>query len=132
MWKTQTWKFMNSKKANIYLCLPDFIATKIVMWKCHVDKSTNGRYNIILGRDLLTALEIYIKCYENFIIGDKQPYEGCLALMVDISNYDFTFITDKMVKREESFINSNVEKCMESESAIRSTRRVQRILDAKY
>ena len=36
---------------------------KIVTWKCHVDESTNGRYNMILGRDLLTALVMDLKFY---------------------------------------------------------------------
>ena len=52
--------------------------------------------------------------------------------MVDVINYDFKSITDKNVKPEESFVNSYVDKCLESDSAINSTRRMRRILDAKY
>ena len=61
-----------------------------------MDKSTNGRYNMILGRDLPTDL----KFYENVIIGGEGPYEGCLAIGIDISNCDFTYITDKIFKPE--------------------------------
>ena len=52
--------------------------------------------------------------------------------MVGVSNYDFKSITDKTVKTEESFVNSYVNKCFESDNAIESTRRMRRILDAKY
>ena len=51
--------------------------------------------------------------------------------MVALSNYDFTSIKDKTVKPEESFINLYVNKCFKSNSAIRSTRRMRRILDTK-
>ena len=39
---------------------------KIVMWKFHVDKSTAGRYDMIIFRDLLTNLGIDIKIYEQY------------------------------------------------------------------
>ena len=52
--------------------------------------------------------------------------------MVDVSNYSFKYITDKTVKPEESFVNSYVEECLESESAINSTCRMCRMLDANY
>ena len=111
--------------------LPEFSATKIVTWKCHVDKTTNGRYDMILGRDLLDALGLDINFSEKVTIGGEGPYEGCLATMVDASNYDFTCIIDKTVKPEESFINSYVDECLESDSVIISTRSICRILDTK-
>ena len=67
-WENQARKFMTSKKLNVNLCLPGFSATKIVTWKCHVDESTNGRYDMILGRDLLTALGLDLKFSENVIL----------------------------------------------------------------
>ena len=69
---------------------------------------------------------------ENVIIGGEGPYEGCSAPRVDVSNYNFTYITGKTVKLEESFINSYVNECFKSNSAIISTSRMRRILDAKY
>ena len=73
---------------------------KIVTWKFHVDEYTKGRYNIILGRDLLIALVLDLKFSENFIIGGEGTYEGCLSPMVDVSNYEFIYIIDKTVKPE--------------------------------
>ena len=62
-----------------------------------MDESTNGRYNTILGRDLLTALGLDL-FLDKIIIGDKGPYEGCSAPTVELSNYNFTSITDKIFK----------------------------------
>ena len=45
-------------------------------WKSHVEKPTNGRYDMILGRELLTALGLDLKFYNNVIIGGEGPYEG--------------------------------------------------------
>ena len=58
---------------NVDFFLPDFSATNIVMWKCHVDKSTNSIYDMILGRDIITALGLDIKFSENVIIGGEGP-----------------------------------------------------------
>ena len=69
MWETQAGKFTTSKKVNVDFCIPKFSATNIVTWKCHVDDSTNGRYDMILGRDLLTALGLDLKLSKNVIIG---------------------------------------------------------------
>ena len=57
-----------------------------MLCKCHVDKKTNRRYDMILGRDPLTALGMDIKFSENIIIGGDGPYEGCSEPMVEISN----------------------------------------------
>ena len=52
--------------------------------------------------------------------------------MVDVRNYDFNIIMAKTVKPEESFINSYVDECFESNSAISETQIMRRILDARY
>ena len=78
MWETQAGKFTTSKKVNIDFCPPEFSATKIVTWKFHVDESTNGRYDMILGRGLLTAPGLDLEFSKNVIIGGEGLYEGCL------------------------------------------------------
>ena len=117
---------------TIEFCLTEFSATKIVTWKCHVDESTNRRYDIIIGRDLLTTLGLDLKFSKNIIIGVEIPYKGCLSPMVDLRNYAFTHITDKTVKLEEPFINSYVNECLEYDSAISLTSQVRIILYNKY
>ena len=130
-WETQGGNFTTSKKVNIYFCLPEFSAAKIVTWKCHVYESTNDRYNIILGRDILIAPGLDLKFSQSIIIGGEGPYEGCLAPMVDIINYNITFVKDKTVKPEESFINTYVDEKFESDSATSSMRRMRIIIYAK-
>ena len=71
---------------NVDFCLLEFSTTKIVTWKCHVDRSINGRYYMILGRDLLTALGLDLKISDNVILGREGPYKGCSAPMLDVSN----------------------------------------------
>ena len=51
-----------------------------------MDEFTNGRYDMILGRYLLTELGLDLKFSENVGIGGKGPYEGFSASMVDVSN----------------------------------------------
>ena len=72
-----------------------------------------------------------IKFYDNTIVGGVIPYDGCLAHMVDVSNYDFTYLTDKKIKPLEYFINLYVNECLKYESAISSTQRMHRILVTK-
>ena len=52
--------------------------------------------------------------------------------MVDVNNYDFNLITDKIFKPEESFIIFYVDECLKSESEISATHRMRIFLDAKY
>ena len=77
MWESQEMNFTAPKKVNIYFCLPEFSVTKILAWKFHVDNQTNSRYDIILDRDLITALVLDLKFSDNIIIGFDGPYEGC-------------------------------------------------------
>ena len=85
---------------NVAFCLQECSSTKIVTWKFNVDKSIQGRYNMILCRYLLTTLGMYLKFSDNVIIGGEEPYEGCLPPIVDVSNYYFTYLMDKIVKPE--------------------------------
>ena len=66
---------MTSKKVNLEFSLPEFSATKIVTWKCHVYESTNGRYDMILGKYLVNVLALDLKFSENFILGGEGPYK---------------------------------------------------------
>ena len=97
---------------NIDFFLTDFIAKKIVAWKCRGDKSTNGRYGKILGRGLLTILGLDLKFPKDVIIGGEGLYKGCLSPMVDVRNCDFKYITDKIIEPEESFVNLYVDECL--------------------
>ena len=94
-WKIQAEMFTISKKADVDFFLLGFSATKILTWKCHIDDSTNSRYDTILGRHLITLLVLDIEFSENFIIDGEGTYKGCSTPMVDVSNYEFNIITVK-------------------------------------
>ena len=83
-----------------------------------MDKSTTGRYYMILGRDLVTTLGPYLKFYDNIIVGGDRPYEGRLSPIVDASNYSFNYLTNKTFKMGKSFIKSYVDEGLESVNAI--------------
>ena len=96
----QSRKVHDLKESERRFCLPGFSVTKIVTWKFHVDKYTNSRYDMILGRDLITALGLDLKFYGNVILGGEVPYKECSVPMVDVINYNYNIITDKTVKPE--------------------------------
>ena len=41
-----------------------------------MDKTTNIRYDMILDREIITALGLGLEFYENVMVGAKGPYEG--------------------------------------------------------
>ena len=85
---------------NIDFCQQEFSGTEIVTWKYHIDEYDKGRYDMIMGRYLLTALvpDIYIS--EHVIIGGDRPFKGCSSPMVGVRKYDLTYLTDKLFKPE--------------------------------
>ena len=85
-WETQAGKFTTSKKVNVDFCQPEFISKNTVTWKCHVDESTNGRYDMILGRYIRTAVILDLKFSENVILGREGLCGGCSTPMADVSN----------------------------------------------
>ena len=52
-WHTQAGNITTNLEVKIYFTSPALIATNILTWKCHVDDSTKGRYDMILRQDLL-------------------------------------------------------------------------------
>ena len=48
----QAGNFTTNLKVKVYFTLTGSSATKIVTWDCHVDDSTKGIYDMILGRYL--------------------------------------------------------------------------------
>ena len=87
---------------------------------------------MILGRDLFTALGLYLQFSENVIMGSDGTYEGWSTPMIDVSNYYFKPLIEKIVKLKESFINAYVNNFLESEGTMSSTRKMSILLDAKY
>ena len=51
---TQVGNITTNLKVKIVYTVPELSATELVTWNCHVDDSSKGRYDIVLGRYLLT------------------------------------------------------------------------------
>ena len=52
-WQKQARNIITTFKVRLNFTLPALSATNVMMWKCYVDDSYKGRYDVILGRDLL-------------------------------------------------------------------------------
>ena len=86
-WNMQVDSITYNQKVKLYFTLPEISATKIVTWKWHVDESAKGRYSVILGRDILTALGLNIEFSVNVIKADDGTLKDSTALMVDMGTY---------------------------------------------
>ena len=53
-WHTKDGNITTNLKVKMDFALPALSATNVVTWKFHVDDSAKVRYNMILGRYLLT------------------------------------------------------------------------------
>ena len=61
----------------------------IVAWDFYEDDSTKGRYDMILGRYIKTALGLNLKFYEHAIKAYDGPLRVSTAPMVDLVTYEF-------------------------------------------
>ena len=52
-WKMKPRKYTTNQQVKANFCLPEFSVTKIVMWECHVDDSSEIRYNMKGAQHLL-------------------------------------------------------------------------------
>ena len=131
-WHTQDGNITTDLKVNIDFTLTALSATHVVTWKCHVDDSDKGRYDIILGQYLLTQLGLNIKFSEHVIKADDGPFYGSTTHMVDLSTYIFKDLNIGKITPEESFTNVYIEEVYGSEHVRTATKLLHVILYAKY
>ena len=81
---TQAVNITNNIKVKVYFSLPALRATNVVMWKCHVDNSAKGRYNIILEWYLWSELELNLKLSDHVIGADDGYVKESMEPMVDV------------------------------------------------
>ena len=55
-WHTQAGNITTNHKVKVDFTLPALRETNFMTWKCYVDDSDKGRYDMILVRYLLTEL----------------------------------------------------------------------------
>ena len=74
-----------------------------------MDDSAKGRYDMILGRYILTALWLNLKLSGHFIESDYGPFKDLMVPMVDMVMYEFKSLNIGNITPEDSFVNSYVE-----------------------
>ena len=94
---------------------------------------TESRYEIILGRYLLTDFKIDIKFSGYAIVGGVGLYKGYTAPMANLNYYKFDPSNGKTkIKPNEYLMETYPDECFGSEDRCDSTKIVHKILNTKY
>ena len=78
-----------------------------------MDDSDKGRWDIILGTNILTELVLNLKLSEHVIEADGGPFKGSITPMIDLGKYIFKDLNTGKITPEESFPNANIEEVYE-------------------
>ena len=108
-WNTTAGTFVTSSRTKLQFKLPEFHEKRVVEYQVHVTKDL-GRYDMIIGRDILEELGIDIKFSNNTMEWDDK--------VVPMKSID--------AEVEDSF------HAEDSEAMQDATDRIKQILDAKY
>ena len=120
-WNTKGGNFTTSHTAKVQITLPELDSNKIVTWNCHADLTDgNSRYDMIIGRDLLSELKFILDFGNNKINCKEGPYKGCSTRM---KNFDDVLKFSGFDKTHEIY---------ESEPLQEATERMDGIQAAKY
>ena len=71
-WHTQSGNITTNLEVKVHFISFKLNVMNVVMWKCHVDDSDKGRYNIILEQDILTDLGSNLIMSEHVIEADDK------------------------------------------------------------
>ena len=99
----------------MYFTLPELSTTKIVTWNFHVDDSVEGRYDMILDRDILKALGLNFNFSDHGIKADDGTFKRYKSPMVDLGTYELEVLNTGNITPDESFMNYYAEEIHESE-----------------
>ena len=105
-WHTQAGSITTNINVKIEFTLPELSETNVVTCNCHVYDSAKGRYDIILGRYLLTTLLLNLKLSDHVIEADDGPLKGSSTPMDYLGMYEFKYLNTNNITPEESFTNS--------------------------
>ena len=127
-WHTQAVNITTNLKVKLYFTLLALSAMDVVTWKCHVDDSARGRYDAILGQDLLTGLWLNLKVSEHVIEADDGTLKGSATTMVNLGTYIFKYLNTGKITPEESLTNAYVKEVYESDHVRTATKRLRLIV----
>ena len=112
-WVTAAGTLSTSKKCKVYFTLPELSTSMAVVTEVHFTKNLS-KYDLILGRDLMTELKLKLDFEDNVI--------SCKHISIPMRNFT------EMNSNEANFVTG----IKEPESVTEATDWVRRILDAKY
>jgi transposase InsO family protein len=120
-WTTKSGSFSTNKKCNCTFILPEFHDGRDITWTCYVDETDNrlSRYDMIIGRDLLTELGINFLFDEGIMTWDNAS--------VPMRNPDW-FDAHNI----EAFEQSIWKEIFSTDPDTTESERIQEILDHKY
>ena len=78
-----------------------------------MDESSEGGYDMILGRDLFSELKLNFKLSDHVIKVDDAPFKGSTTPMVDLGTYELKTLNTGKAKPEECFTNAYIEEVYE-------------------
>ena len=104
-----------SLKLKIDFNLPKLSATKIVTWNCHADDSAKRRDDMILGRDILTALGLKLNVSDHVVESDYRPFKEFTETMVNMGTYEFKYLETWKIRYQELSMNTYTKELHESE-----------------
>ena len=99
-WQTQAGNITTNFKVTVYLTLPTLLATNFMTCKSHVDYSAKGRYNMILGKYLLTELGLNLKFSEYVLEANDVPFKESTTSVVDLGMYVFKYLNIEEITPE--------------------------------
>ena len=86
-WNTQAGFITANLNFKMDFTLPGFREKEILTCNFHVDDSAKGRYDIILAKDILTALGLNLEFFYHVIEEYYGPFKGYTLTMVDMGTY---------------------------------------------
>ena len=88
-WHTQAGNITTNLKVKIDFNLPEFSLKKIVTCDFHVNDFFKSRYDMTLGRYILTALGLNLKLSEHISEADDGPLKRSTTPMIELCTYEF-------------------------------------------
>ena len=119
-------------KVKIDFTLTRLSAKKTVKRNCHMNDSAKGRYDMILGRYLLTDLGLNLNFFDQLIEEYYGYFKGSTAPMVDMGNDEIKDLNTGNITPEGLFTNDYKEETHKSEQLRTSAKWWHVISNAKY
>ena len=97
---TQAGSITANIKVNTDFTLPALSETKIVTWNFHADDSAKVRYDMILGKYLITYLGFNLELSDHVIEADYGYFKGYTTPIIDMAMYQFKALNTGKITTE--------------------------------